>query len=94
MQVKSGFAIIRTHTHNDIRKSTHGIVDYFIKTMLRNVRNTFFSHDIGQASWKRCISIVYRKIFQNLKHYPPIYTNKDTVNFFSGHPVHELKLWI
>ena len=41
-----------------------------------------FSHDIAQAFWGRCVFIVYRKIFQNLKHSPPIYTNKHSVNFF------------
>ncbi len=28
MQVKSGFAIEGTHTHNDMRKSTHGVVGH------------------------------------------------------------------
>ncbi len=70
-----------------MHKSTHGAVDYFIKTMLRNVKNALFLHDIAQATWGRCIFIAYRKILQNSKHLPSIYNNKVTVNFFSGHPV-------
>ncbi len=76
------FAINRTRTRNKMHKSTHGVVDYFIKTMLSNVKNALFLHDIAQATWGRCILIVYRKILQNSKHLPSIYNKKVTVNFF------------
>ncbi len=87
-QLKSGFAINRTRTRSEMHKSTHRVVDYFIKTMLRNFKNALFLHDIAQATWGRCIFIIYRKILQNSKHLPSIYNNKVTVNLFSGHPVH------
>ncbi len=86
--LKSGFAINRTCTRNEMHKSTHRVVDYFIKTMLRSVKNALFLHDIAQATWGRCIFIVYRKILKNSKHLPSIYNNKVTVKFFSGHPVY------
>ncbi len=93
-QLNSGFAINRTRTRNEMQKSTHGVVDYFIKTMLRNEKNALFLHDIAQATWGRCIFNFYRKILQNSKHLPSIYNSKVTVNFFSGHPVFTLHHYI
>ncbi len=45
-------------THNEMHKSTHSS-KLLIKTILWNVKNVVFHHDITQATWGGCIFILY-----------------------------------
>ena len=49
-------------------KSTHGVVDYFIKTMLRIVRNAFFLHDKHRSLKEGVYLLFIKKKIQNSKH--------------------------
>ncbi len=68
------------HVHNEMLKNTHGVVDYVIKTMPRNVRNALFPHNIAQATSGGCI--VCQKNISKFGTLPLIFCSKVRVNFF------------
>ncbi len=68
MQVKSSLAIIRTRTRNDMRKSTHGVVDFFIKQCSGMLEMRFFRMIMHKPFEEGVYLLFIEKIFQNLKH--------------------------
>ncbi len=57
IQDESGFAMDRTHTHNEMCKSTHRMVDYLNNNNGQDCQECIFPHDIAHTTSRGCMFI-------------------------------------